>query len=105
MLETEMNASRRALASGVLLAAGAPVFAQDTTRVSVDSSGGEGNDNSTAFSAPAMSADGRFVVFDTGASNLVVGDSNGCQDIFVHDRVTGTTEMVSVDSSGLPGNN
>jgi len=100
-----MNASRRALASGVLLAAGAPVFAQDTTRVSVDSSGGEGNDNSTAFSAPAMSADGRFVVFDTGASNLVVGDSNGCQDIFVHDRVTATTEMVSVDSSGLPGNN
>ncbi len=75
--------------------------AQVTTRVSVDSAGAEAKD---ACLAQSMSADGRFVVFTSTASNLVSGDTNGFADIFVHDRSTGITERVSVSSSGAEGN-
>ena len=69
-------------------------------RVSVDSSGGQSNDYS---GDPAISADGRYLSFMSAASNLVSGDTNGVADIFVRDRQTGTTERVSVDSSGNQG--
>ena len=49
-------------------------------RVSVDSEGNEGNENSFASS---ISADGRYVAFGSGATNLVPGDTNGHWDIFV----------------------
>lgn len=67
------------------------------TRVSVSSTGVEGNDTS---SFPAISADGRYVAFGSEATNLVPGDDNGVGDIFVHDRSTGTTTRVSVSSTG-----
>jgi Tol biopolymer transport system component len=56
--------------------------------------------------APAISADGRFVAFESAASNLVEGDTNGVRDIFVHDRATGETRRVSVlpDGTQVPGN-
>src|SRR5207249_8340068 len=73
-----------------------------TERVSVDSTGTEGNSASTQ---PSISADGRFVAFASDATNLVPGDTNGAIDVFVHDRLTGTTERVSVDSAGTQGNN
>jgi Tol biopolymer transport system component len=78
------------------------VFVRDrltgtTERVSVTSGGVEGNDQSRR---PSISADGRFVAFSSDATNLVAGDSNGLWDAFVHDRQTGTTERVSVDSGG-----
>jgi LPXTG-site transpeptidase (sortase) family protein len=72
-----------------------------TTRVSVDSSGVQGNDN--AFQ-PSISSDGRYVLFYSKASNLVTGDTNGVFDVFVHDRTTGVTRRISVDSSGVQGN-
>lgn len=72
-----------------------------TERVSVDSNSVEGNELSTGAS---ISADGRFVIFYSMASNLVTGDNNGSYDVFVHDRTTGQTERVSVDSSGQEGN-
>ena len=75
-----------------------------TTRVSVDNAGNQGNDYS---SDPSISADGRYVAFTSGAPNLVSDDTNGSRDVFVHDRQTGTTTRVSVDSAGrqtpLPG--
>ena len=82
------------------------VFVRDmqlglTTRVSVSSSGAEANGHSELA---RMSRDGRFVAFNSGASNLVSGDSNGVADIFVHDRLTAATERVSVDSNGLQAN-
>jgi Tol biopolymer transport system component len=82
------------------------VFVRDrqtnvTARVSVDSSGTEGNNWS---GAPSISANGRFVAFHSLADNLVSGDGNGKWDVFVHDRQTGVTERVSVDSSGMQGN-
>ena len=68
--------------------------------VSVDSAGNEADLTSDL---DAISADGRFVVFDSPATNLVAGDTNGAVDVFVRDRSTGATERVSVDSSGGGG--
>lgn len=68
-----------------------------TTLVSVDSGGDPGNLGSER---PAISSDGRFVAFQSIASNLVPGDTNLTQDVFVHDRVTGTTERASVADDG-----
>src|SRR5262249_50865216 len=69
-----------------------------TTRVSVSSAGAQANNGSLQ---PALSADGRFVAFQSSASNLVPGDTNGRSDIFVHDRVTGVTTRVSVADEGV----
>src|SRR5262249_10601361 len=69
----------------------------ETTRVSVASDGEQGN-GASGFSA--ISGNGRFVVFQSSATNLVPGDTNGVTDVYVHDRVTRTTTRVSVSSSG-----
>jgi len=73
-----------------------------TVRVSVASDGSQANNRTGAL---AISADGRYVTFESDASNLVLDDINGKRDIFVHDRQTGITERVSVDSAGSQGNN
>jgi hypothetical protein len=52
-------------------------------------------------SAPRITPDGRYVVFNHGEDNLVVGDSNGWGDAFLRDRLTAMTELVSVDSTGI----
>jgi Tol biopolymer transport system component len=74
-----------------------------TERVSVSSAGEQGDSDSGGHGC-AISADGRFVAFDSTADNLVPGDTNGCKDIFVHDRQTGATERVSVSSTGEQAN-
>ncbi|MEQ1895301.1 MAG: calcium-binding protein [Planctomycetota bacterium] len=80
---------------------GAPdIFVRDlqsggTELVSVDSLGAQGNDGSYY---PSISADGRYVAFQSHASNLVSGDTNSSTDIFVRDRQSSTTERVSLDS-------
>ncbi|MGI8907007.1 MAG: TolB family protein [Candidatus Sumerlaeaceae bacterium] len=51
-----------------------------------------------------MSANGRYVAFESNASNLVAGDTNGVRDVFRLDLQTGVAERVSVDSSGVQGN-
>lgn len=61
------------------------------------------HDSGIAFQGYAASADGRFVAFGSQASNLVVGDNNGAIDVFVRDRLLGTTERVSVHSNGTEG--
>ncbi|MGB3411661.1 MAG: hypothetical protein WBA45_10715 [Microthrixaceae bacterium] len=72
-----------------------------TTRVSVGSAGLQGDRDS---GAPNISADGRYVVFESAARNLVDGDLNNKVDIFVHDRDTATTSRASVASSGVESN-
>ena len=67
----------------------APAWAQTTTRVSVDSAGLQGNGISNDDS---ISADGRYVVFASVASNLVPGDTNEVRDIFVHAAEKGPIE-------------
>jgi Tol biopolymer transport system component len=68
-----------------------------TERVSVASDGTQGNSDSFD---PHISADGRYVVFTSSASNLVFGDHNGVRDIFLHDRVAHTTTRLSVSATG-----
>jgi Tol biopolymer transport system component len=72
-----------------------------TQRISVSSQGAQANGVSHS---PALSGDGRYVAFGSDATNLVAGDTNGWRDVFVHDRITGTTERVSVSSSGAQAN-
>jgi len=73
-----------------------------TRRVSVGAGGVEAN--RLTGNAPSISADGRFVAFDSSASNLVPGDTNGIQDIFVRDLQAKTTTRVSVGAGGVEAN-
>ena len=66
-------------------------------RVSIATGGGQANAHS---SRPSISKDGRYVTFVTGATNLVTGDTNGQDDAFRHDRITGKTIRVSVAANG-----
>ncbi|MEO8456453.1 MAG: calcium-binding protein [Chloroflexota bacterium] len=80
----------------------ADIFVRDrqagtTERISLDSSGDEADNGSYN---PDFSSDGRFVAFESSATNLVANDTKGFEDIFVHDLQTGETERVSVDSAG-----
>jgi Tol biopolymer transport system component len=68
-------------------------------RVSVSSAGTEANDES---GQPAVSGNGRFVAFQSKADNLVAGDDNGKEDVFVHDRDSGVVELVSLQPDGTP---
>ena len=54
--------------------------------------------------AADLSGDGRYVVFDSDATNLVAGDTNGARDVFLRDQTLGTTVRISVDGSGLQAN-
>jgi hypothetical protein len=75
---------------------------QTTTRVSVATGGEQANDVSRD---PTISADGRFIAFASTATNLVPGDSNLFEDVFLHDRQLGTTTRVSVGPGGAQANN
>jgi Tol biopolymer transport system component len=66
----------------------------------VDSSGIQGNNHSYS---PSISGDGRYVAFESLSSNLVAGGTNGKSHIFVRDRQTGITTIVSVHSGGPQG--
>lgn len=73
-----------------------------TSRVSVGPGGVQGNGNSVR---PTISHDGRWVAFESDASNLIAGDSNGKADIFLWDRNNPTTlERISVNSNGVQAN-
>src|SRR5262249_14224623 len=71
-----------------------------TMRISVSSDGTQGND---ASFAPSVSADGRYVLFTSLASNLVANDTNGASDAFIHDRLLHTTTRVSLGNGGAQG--
>jgi Tol biopolymer transport system component len=73
----------------------------ETTRVSVSSSSAEANGDSFA---PALSSDGRYVAFSSAGTNLVDGDTNDANDIFIRDRQTNTTTRVSVGFDGSQAN-
>jgi Tol biopolymer transport system component len=74
---------------------------QQTTRISVTS---EGNEASNASSHATISGDGRCIAFQSLAEDLVDNDANNLCDVFVHDRLTGEVQLVSVTSIGEPAN-
>jgi hypothetical protein len=71
------------------------------TRVSISTAGNQASGSSWAS---AVSADGRFVAFESDANDLVGGDTNSRSDVFVRDRQLGTTVRISVDSAGAQAN-
>jgi len=77
------------------------IFNNATTRVNVATGGLQANNSSGQAS---ISADGRYVVFESDATNLVANDTNGQKDIFVYDRTTAQTRLVSVGLSGTSAN-
>ncbi|MFN2545526.1 MAG: TolB family protein [Actinomycetota bacterium] len=88
------------------------VFVRDTVagtteRISVSSAGAESNGNSEW---PVITPNGRYVTFESTATNLVTLDANAAsdplfrgRDVYIRDRQAGTTELVSVGPNGLPG--
>ena len=94
----------------LLLGTTQPVMPAGVTKVelvSVSSAGVQGDKPSEGRNdgngRTTVSADGRFVAFVSDATNLVPGDTNGKQDVFVRDRQTGSTERVSVSTAGVQG--
>ena len=67
--------------------------------VSLNTNGVVGDSISTD---PAINGDGRYVAFTSSANDLVAGDTNNTQDVFVRDVQTGTTILVSVSTDGIP---
>lgn len=95
-----MSTRRRFVLSAVaahLALTTAPAHAQVTTLVSKSSQGQIANAPSDRVD---VSGDGRWIVFDSVASNLVPGDTNNWKDVFLHDALTGTTSRVSVGFGG-----
>ncbi|HSX58615.1 MAG TPA: hypothetical protein VLF18_00315 [Tahibacter sp.] len=86
---------RTCLVASLLIVAFGSAHAAE--RISVATGGGQANSQSRF---PAISANGRYVTFLSDATNLVAGDTNAAADVFVRDRVLGTTTRVSVKAGG-----
>ena len=83
------------------------IFLKDTVtgvteRIDVDVNGVQSDHNSWW---PDITPDGRYVAYSSGATNLVAGDTNWVIDVYRYDRQTGITDMASVDSHGVGGDN
>lgn len=98
---------RRGLVALLLLAGAGSAQAAETERVSVSSAGVQANaEGNWWYLAPSvsLSGDGGLAVFSSDATNLVGRDRNSESDVFVRDRMRGTTERVSVTTSGREAN-
>ncbi|MCB2187327.1 MAG: VCBS repeat-containing protein [Deltaproteobacteria bacterium] len=71
-----------------------------TTRASLDAAGSDPNQSSKS---PGISADGRYVNFSSESTDMISGGTNGQEHVYLHDRVTGQTVLVSRNSSGAEG--
>ena len=78
--------------------------ARTTTRANVGPGGVQAVGDTCGLISPNISANGRYVAFTSGASNLVAGDTNGRCDVFVRDQVERTTTRISVATNGTQGN-
>ena len=80
------------------------IFVRDLLTGTIEhvSIGANGQSNDGDSELPSISDDGRFVLFASRASNLVPGDTNNIQDVFVRDRLTQTTECVTAPSGPQP---
>ena len=76
---------------------------RQTGQIELISKSSDGAPQNNGSDDPSISADGSFVAFSSGASNMASGDTNEEGDIFVYDRQTGEMELVSVASDGAQG--
>jgi len=84
-----------------LMCAATPAFSVSTIRASVAN---DGSQATTGGVWPQVSGNGKFVVFASTAPNLVPGDTDSSEDVFVRDVVNNTTERVSVGGTGVEAN-
>lgn len=96
-----MRSSRSCLLLLSMLSNSASTEAFSLSRVSVNSAGEPANGSALS---PTITADGRYVVFQAAATNLASGDTNGVDDVFLHDRQSGETIRVSVGPQGQQAN-
>ncbi len=80
------------------------VYDRQTGVMEFASNGADGSQPTVGPNNPTITDDGRYVAFDSASPNLVANDTNGWDDVFVHDRVNDTTIRVSVNSSSVQGN-
>jgi Tol biopolymer transport system component len=78
--------------------------AASTVRASVGPDGEQGNRASGEYGAPALSEHGRVVAFISRATNLVAGDDNEREDVFVRDMLSRRTTLLSTDGQPAPSN-
>lgn len=64
----------------------------------------QGSESANRIVAPAISGNGQFIAYTTTASNMVIGDDNNLQDVFVYNINSDSTVIASVNSTGKPGN-
>ena len=99
-----MSRTRAALAvlaaMSLVVAGSAQAVTTKTRRISLRSNGAQAQGCYSYVWSRSISATGRFVAFESAATNLVSNDTNGVYDVFVRDRVTGKTRRVSVRSNG-----
>ncbi len=79
------------------------VYDRETALIEIVSIGSLGIGNNDSRN-PSISADGRYVAFESNASNLIANDTNNCKDIFVYDRINDTIDIASVNPNGILGN-
>jgi Tol biopolymer transport system component len=88
--------------AALIAPAAASAATPQTVRVDLNSTGVQAD--SHGAENPAVSANGRWVVFESTATNLVANDNNNRGDVFLRDRKTGETKRLSVSSGGVEGN-
>jgi len=64
----------------------------------------QGSESANRIVAPAISGNGQFIAYTTTASNMVIGDDNNLQDVFVYNINSDSTVIASINSTGKPGN-
>ncbi len=99
--------STNTLVSGINTGGVAQIFRKDTLTgevrfVSTNNTGLVAANG--ACSAPRISNDGRYVAFQSLATDFIAADTNGATDIFLHDTQTTTTTRVSVATDGTQAN-
>ena len=109
-MRSSISADGRYMVYGNLITSGTDevgqiyLFDRDTGQTEMLSIGPDGNPANWDSGNPAISADGRYVVYNSRATNLVDGDINMERDLFLYDRVTGTTERISMADDGSEAN-
>lgn len=88
------------LATAALVLAAPPAGADGSDIVLVSVTSQQAQVADAPAVTPSVSADGRWVVYESAAANLVGGDVNGVADIFVHELTTGLVRRVSVGADG-----
>jgi len=80
------------------------IYDRFSRAIELVSSGSNGLPADKDSQLPSISGDGQLVAYQSDATNLVPGDSNGKRDVFLFDVLTKRTRRISINSDGVQGN-